>query len=184
MKSLSNRRVCKAPEKPSAFDRIESVEELFAQIMPPGATTLSWAEVEASLQLGTKLSDFEQRAKNLFKEIEAEIGFDRAQYIFRGAATTSKAPPSKRRIEESNNILLLSLYLEHRLPLQQFARRLANGNGYEERLGPFGLRYRKSTAEAIEQQLKRLLKKDPAKEKTSNYSPGVRQSRGGCLGGG
>jgi hypothetical protein len=154
----------RAPVGTTAVDSIESIEHFFAQIMPSGATTMSWPEVEASFQVAQKLVDFQQRAKNLFKEIEGDLGVDRAKYIFGTLVTTSGPSRSMRRVEKSNNILLLSLYIDHRLPVQQFARRLVNGNGYEKHLGPFGVPYRKTTAEAIEQQLKRLLKKDPAKE--------------------
>jgi hypothetical protein len=148
----------------SAFDLIEFIEQSFMQITPLGATTISWAELEASFARAGKLLDFEQRAKDLFREIDAELGINRAKYIFRALGSVSGTPGSKRRAREFNNVLLLTIYLEHRLPLQQFARRLADGN--EDSHGPFGLRPRNGTSDAIEQQLKRLLKKDPAKEES------------------
>lgn len=163
------------------FDLMEAVEQIFAQIkLPPGINAIGIAETEALLAVASKFFALTVKAESLFKEIEAELGIDQAKGIF-GALAAPDTQRSKRKVEKFNNILLLLSYIEMKLPLQQFARRLADGNGIHP--GPFGLRYRDGTSEAIEQQLKRLLKQQANRvqpgHRRQHLQPAVRRQNAG-----
>jgi hypothetical protein len=98
---------------------------------------------------------FSIKAGDLFDQIEKEMGTDEARAIFRRHAI----PRTKREIEEDNNMRLLAGYLEHRLPVQQFARQFAAEQG--------GIRNPNGGADAVTKQLNRLLNQSPSKQKSS-----------------
>jgi hypothetical protein len=152
-----------------ALDLIKSLEESVAKIMAGGPPAMAGVAADAeALGLSREYQALKAlvsavKARKLFEEIEGEIGSELARQLF-GELAASGVQRQKRTAEEYNNMLLLGLYIKAKWPVQRLARKLAELNRTFPGKFKFGGRGYGSDAAAIEKQLSRLLRKNPAEE--------------------
>lgn len=94
-----------------------------------------------------------EMAQKLFRQVQSELGSVDAMKMFHFFAGLTK-----REVEEIKNRLLLMAYYASKLPVQQFARKFACHNSSTRNVN--------GNVDAITKQLNRLLKQDPAKQRT------------------